>query len=72
VSTHLRTFSAFGQEAAAFRNQDATAAALGATQPLSTDTALSRSVTGTTGKTDAEMRDVLGSYGYHFDPEKPQ
>ena len=67
----LAPSSAFGQEAAAYRNQDATAAALSATQPLSPDTALSRSVAGTTGKTDAEMRDVLSSYGYHFDPEKP-
>lgn len=68
---NLAPYGAFGQEAAAFRNQDATAAALGTAQPLSPDTALSRSVTGTTGKTDTEMRDVLSSYGYHFDPEKP-
>ena len=68
---NLAPYSAFGQEAAAFRNQDATAATLGAVQPLSPNTALSRSVAGTTGKSDAEMRDVLSSYGYHFDPEKP-
>lgn len=69
---NLAPHGGFGEEAAAFRNQDATAAAMSGTQPLSPGTSLSRTVTGTTGKTDAEMRDVLGTYGYHYDPEKPQ
>jgi len=72
---NLAPHGGFAEEAAAFRNQDATASAIAATpgnSPLSPNTSLSNSVEQTTGKTDAQMYDLLTSYGYHFDEAKPK
>ena len=63
---NLAPHGGFAEEGTAFRNQDATAAGLPSTEPLSPNTALSRSVTGTTGQSDSQLKDTLTSWGYNF------
>jgi hypothetical protein len=72
---NLAPHGGFAEEEAAFQNQARAAfvvSAIPGNSPVSQDTALGRGVAATVGKTDAQMREQLTSYGYHFDEDKPR